>query len=134
MRDLQRRLLSSRQRDHRHEARGLTTRHGRWEIICLFKKKKSHLKNIIYIVASSGSLMELARRKGTSHNCWELGRFSKYGVKTPQLFSPPAFHTAASVLLIVTYAVSSLPLAFIPALPPCLLLCLRDLVILPNFK
>lgn len=41
-------------------------------------------------MASSASLMELERRKGTSHNCWELGRFSKFGVKTPHLFFFPS--------------------------------------------
>lgn len=48
------------------------------------------------VVASSGSSMELERRKGTSHNCWELGRFSKLGVKTPHLlFFSSAFQQSS---------------------------------------
>lgn len=54
------------------------------------------------IVASSGSSMELERRKGTSHNCWELRRFSKLGVKTPHLlllfFSSAFQHSSFSSL------------------------------------
>lgn len=115
MRDLQFRLLSSRQRVHAGEVWGFKTRRGRWESFAYLQKNKFRLKNVIQLIVQPKSLMELERKKRTSQNSMELARFSKLVVKHLTHFFP-VFDTAAAQhsLFSPLLSFSSLPLAFSP--------------------
>lgn len=98
---------------------GFKTQHRSWEVIYLFFFLNT-ISNIICMIGQPKFLMGLERRKGASHHCLPLARFSKLVIKHPTQFVVLCRQQQLSASLVITYAFSALALFLHPffSLPP----------------